>query len=449
MWGGYAMSDKLTRTTFRTSRLLDFLSEKELVAQTGHAVADWPLVVLKELVDNALDACEDAGVRPEIGITVDNSGIAVSDNGPGIPKETVEGVLDFGIRVSNREAYVAPDRGAQGNALKTVVAVPFVLDGSTGAVEIAAGGLTHRVQVEVDRIQQKPVVEHEETPVDGSKGTTVRLVWPDSACSILEAARDRFLQLAEDFTWLNPHLSLDVDWFGEGIQIPATGVGWRKWTPGDPTSPHWYTPEHLGRLVSAYLAHDEERGKNRTVREFVAEFRGLSGTAKQKAVLDATGLSRTNLSALMNGRGLDAKALARLLAAMKERSKPVPPKALGVIGRDHLAARFEAIGSEMESFDYKKMSGETDGLPWVVETAFAWCPQAERRRIVTGVNWSPGIINPFRQLGKAGRSLDTILAQQRATADEPLVLVLHMACPRVAYTDRGKSAVVIPGGEED
>ncbi len=50
---------KLERTTLRTSRLLDFCSEKELIAQTGHQTDAWPLVVLKELVDNALDACED------------------------------------------------------------------------------------------------------------------------------------------------------------------------------------------------------------------------------------------------------------------------------------------------------------------------------------------------------------------------------------------------------
>ena len=57
----------LERTTFRTSRLLEFCSRKELVAQTGHEPDAWPLVVLKELVDNALDACEEAGVAPEIG----------------------------------------------------------------------------------------------------------------------------------------------------------------------------------------------------------------------------------------------------------------------------------------------------------------------------------------------------------------------------------------------
>ena len=99
----------------------------------------------------------------------------------------------------------------------------------------------------------------------------------------------------------------------------------------------------------------------------------------------------------------------------------------------------------MESFQYKKVLGTTDGVPWVIETAFGWCPQAQSRRLVTGVNWSPGIINPFRELGEFGASLDTILSQQRADHDEPVILVLHMACPRVEYTDRGKSAVVVKG----
>ena len=97
----------------------------------------------------------------------------------------------------------------------------------------------------------------------------------------------------------------------------------------------------------------------------------------------------------------------------------------------------------MESFQYRKVAGDTDGVPWIVEAAFAWNPGAETRRLVTGVNWSPGIINPFRALGQFGESLDAILSQQRADMDEPIVLVLHMACPRVEYTDRGKSAVVV------
>ena len=67
------------------------------------------------------------------------------------------------------------------------------------------------------------------------------------------------------------------------------------------------------------------------------------------------------------------------------------------------------------------------------------------RRLITGVNWSPGILNPFRELGAFGTSMDAILEQQMAGPSEPVALLLHLVCPRVEYADRGKSAVVIEG----
>ena len=100
-------SGQLQRVTFRTNRLLDFCSQKELTAQTGHPPAEWPLVIVKELVDNALDACEEAGAAPSIVVTVNEEGIEVADNGPGLPVQTVKGVLDYNVRVSSREAYAS------------------------------------------------------------------------------------------------------------------------------------------------------------------------------------------------------------------------------------------------------------------------------------------------------------------------------------------------------
>src|SRR5262249_52732132 len=141
------------------------------------------------------------------------------------------------------------------------------------------------------------------------------------------------------------------------------------------------------------------------------------------------------------------EAVARLLDAMKANSRKVKPADLGVIGKAHLAERYRALGCAMETFDYKLLKGETDGLPWVVETAFGWCESLRSRRLVSGVNWSPGIITPFRQLGAVGQSLDTVLEQQRAGKDEPVVLVLHMACPLPEFADRGKSSVIIGGGD--
>jgi hypothetical protein len=95
------------RETFRTSRLLDFCSQRELVKQIGHPVDHWALVILKELVDTALDAAEEASTAPTIAIEVADGEITIIvDNGPGIPTETVADVRDVTVRVSPREAYV-------------------------------------------------------------------------------------------------------------------------------------------------------------------------------------------------------------------------------------------------------------------------------------------------------------------------------------------------------
>jgi DNA topoisomerase VI subunit B len=110
------MASLLQRETFSTSRLLDFFSEKELAAQCGHVRRDWPLVVVKELIDNALDAAEDAAIASAIDVVVDQQGIEVRDNGPGSPPDTVKAILDFSVRVSTQSegAFCAAKKAGGG-----------------------------------------------------------------------------------------------------------------------------------------------------------------------------------------------------------------------------------------------------------------------------------------------------------------------------------------------
>jgi DNA topoisomerase VI subunit B len=430
---------------------MDFFSEQALVKQTGHGRDEWPLVVLKELTDNSIDATEEkrpdkSKMPPEVAVRVNGEGVCVTDNGPGISAETVESVKDFAVRVSSREAYISPCRGAQGNALKTIIALPFVLSGQQqeGVVEIAACGKRHQVTVKMNRLRQRPLPAIETADDESVKsGTSVLVRWPQQA-SLLEHAKNRFLPLAEDFAILNPHLTLTVDWFGERYAYRATNTEWKKWTPDKPTSAHWYDPSDFERLVIVYLTEDEEKGRDRPLRDFLGEFKGLASTVLRSNILEELGMSRLGLSALRKGDDIDTEMVCRLLAAMKVTTSLVEPSHLGAIGKKHIRERFEALGCEMESFVYHKDESEEGvTVPWVLEAAFAWHPDLDRRRLVTGVNWSPGIINPFRQLGRCGVSLDSILEGKKAGPDEPIVLLLHVTSPKPIRKDAGKSSIVI------
>ena len=177
----------MQRLAFRTSRLSDFCGVDELTKQCGHAPEEWPLVILKELVDNGLDSCEETDVAPEITIVVSTARgeITVSDNGPGLPADTITDVLDFSVRVSSREAYVSPSRGQQGNALKTILAMAFALDGAEGRTLIHSHGMAREVVFRTDPIRREPkIAPLLLMPSDVKTGTRITLRWPLKASAL-------------------------------------------------------------------------------------------------------------------------------------------------------------------------------------------------------------------------------------------------------------------------
>src|SRR5215831_5049722 len=96
-------SGMMTRSAFVTSRALDFFSEAELTRQFGYGRELWPLVVVKELIDNSLDGCEATETPPEITIALEPDAITVTDNGPGLKAEVIEHSLDYSVRISDKK----------------------------------------------------------------------------------------------------------------------------------------------------------------------------------------------------------------------------------------------------------------------------------------------------------------------------------------------------------
>ncbi len=430
---------ELIRTAFETSRLMEFFTASELSMQMGQNEMLWPVVALKELIDNALDACENSGVAPKIGIEIEGNSMTVTDNAGGIPDAVIRSSLDYSVRVSDKSYYVSPTRGQLGNALKCIYAAPFVLSGQNGHVLIETRGVSYDITITLDRIAQKPVL----TSFQGiaqSNCTKVMVVWPDSASLNIDMfnsyVRKRYnapneREIVTAFAILNPHAEFT---FQNEVWNP-TLPDWAKWKPKNPTSPHWYTTEQLRNLIAANLTVGRNNGHQRTVREFVSEFLGLARSAAQKRVTEAAGLHDALLSSLVKDGDISISLVKQLHLAMCEQSKPINPKQLGIIGKEHMVTRMVAdYGVAAESVRYKRKVGSSPSEPYILEMAFGVYRKecAENcRTLITGLNWSPTMSSPIDEINQA-------LQGMHIDYNDPVCIVLHIAKPHFEFTERGK-----------
>lgn len=446
---------KLTRTTFETSRAAEYFDARELQAQTGQPIERFAAVALKELCDNALDACETAGIAPEIGLHVTTQGaqtqIAIRDNGGGIPPETVRRVLNFNTRTSDKAAYRAPLRGAQGNALKTIVGIPYAL-GVSEPVTITAQGVRHTIRAGIDPAGELRV-EYNQDAAPPSPGTQVCLTLPNDGQDLHPDYWARAVALT------NPHASIRIGVTNDGAEqaksreddstnfyqrTVAFPAKWRKFLPSDPTSAHWYDRPALSRLVFSHIAHARNGGRDMTLREFVRQFRGLSGSAKAKAVCDRL----PQITRLSDFEG-DENALSDLLLILQETAPAPSPHVLGRVGEAHFRHCFDAWFG-VKRFWYAKDTGQDNGIPFVFEAAVA---ETERPgSFFPAINFSPTFEDPL-----AGTHISTSKvsafgiegflnrAHAAPTPDAfygeslPVAVAVHLVCPVLAFLDRGKT----------
>jgi hypothetical protein len=212
---------------------------------------------------------EEADIAPVIKVAITTgksenpTRIIVEDNGPGIPPEIIGGIIDYDIRVSSREAYISPTRGRQGNALKTILPMAYVLGGGIkGGTWIEARGLKHRIPFTVNQIKQEPIVKNISSRSRITNGTRVTVFWPDTYEAEIDA--DQIGDLLKQFVWVNPHLTLQFTVDGKSVlRHEATNPKWTKYRACDATSAHWYSPKQFERYAGALVDRDLEFRKRR------------------------------------------------------------------------------------------------------------------------------------------------------------------------------------------
>ncbi len=253
------------------------ISVSEFFAKNRHLLGfDNPrkalLTTVKEAVDNALDACEEAGILPELWIRLRPTGenryqVDVQDNGPGILKKQIP--LIFGkLLYGSKFHRLRMSRGQQGIGISAAGMYGLLTTGKPVKIlsKISRTKPGHYYAIQIDTKRNEPEIlngrgEGEEIPA-GDRGLQaiekLGIQWADVDHGTLvtielearyQRGRGSVDEYLEQTALANPHVTIHyTDPEGKG-EVAYTRVS--ESLPPEPKEikPHPYGVE-LGRLVA-------------------------------------------------------------------------------------------------------------------------------------------------------------------------------------------------------
>ncbi len=164
------------------------------------------VTAIKEAVDNALDATEEIGVKPNLHVEIQENDdyytVIVEDNGPGITKEEIPNVfgkLLYGSRFHKREQ----NRGQQGIGISAAVLHSQMTSGNPARVTSRSKGenKTQYYELTIDTDTNEPNIRDEkEVDWDKEHGTRIEL---DMSANM--RARTQLINYIKYTATVNPH----------------------------------------------------------------------------------------------------------------------------------------------------------------------------------------------------------------------------------------------------
>ncbi|MFC7233812.1 DNA topoisomerase VI subunit B [Halosegnis marinus] len=177
--GGGTVADELAESQRSISIAEFFEKNKQMLGfdSGGKAL----VTAVKEAVDNALDATEEAGLLPDVYVEIADAGdyyrLVVEDNGPGITREQVPkvfGKLLYGSRFHAREQ----SRGQQGIGISAAVLYSQLTSGKPAKITSKTGAdrPARKFELTIDTDTNEPEVSlDEETTWERPHGTRIEL----------------------------------------------------------------------------------------------------------------------------------------------------------------------------------------------------------------------------------------------------------------------------------
>lgn len=171
------------------------------------------LTSVKEAVDNALDACEEGGILPEIHLELrqldeDRFRMICRDNGPGIVKQQIPNI--FGkLLYGSKFHRLKMSRGQQGIGISAAGMYGLITTGKPVSIISRTGPkkAAHHYKLAIDTKKNKPdIIEDREVEVAWDRGTEIKI----EMVAGFNRGRQSVLEYIEQTAIANPHALI---WF--------------------------------------------------------------------------------------------------------------------------------------------------------------------------------------------------------------------------------------------
>ena len=433
------------------------ISVSEFFAKNRHLLGfDNPrkalLTAIKEAVDNSLDACEEAGLAPDLKVCVRHLAdmrylVSVEDNGPGIVKQQIPNI--FGkLLYGSKFHRLRMSRGQQGIGISAAGMYGLLTTGRSVKITSRTGPRrpAHYYEIQIDTKKNRPeIILDREVDWDAKHGTKVEIE--------LEGRYKKGRQSVDEYLHqtaiANPHVEI-IYATPEGDEVRYERATKELPVPPREIKPHPYGVE-LGVLIKMLKDSDA-----RTVKSFLSrEFSRVSSRVAERLCEKAQIRASTRPSRI-------ARHEADKLYAAIQQTKIMAPSTdcVSPIGQELLQ---KGLAHVMQADLYAATTRPPAvyrGNPFQVEAALAYGhPEAQREaeddaqskngelmRVLRFANRVPLLYQQsacaiYRSVLETNwRSYG--LAQGRgALPTGPVVVVVHLASVWVPFTSESKEAV--------
>ena len=444
------------------------ISVSEFFAKNRHLLGfDNPrkalLTTIKEAVDNALDACEEAGILPIVEVWVEpvndtHFRVTVQDNGPGIVKKQIPNI--FGkLLYGSKFHRLRMSRGQQGIGISAAGMYGVLTTGAAVKITSRTGprANAHYYELQIDTRRNRPDVGRDDVVEwDAPHGTRVQIE--------LEARYQRGRQSVDDYLQqtaiANPHVTLRYHAPDGRDDVYQAAV---KELPPIPKAirPHPYGIE-LGVLLK--MLSDS---KARTTQKFLtSEFSRVSPRVAKEVLERAECRPQARPSRLGN------EAATRIYQAIQDTKIMAPATDCVVpIGAEKLIAGLRHVVSAAFYEATSRSPAVYRGNPFIIEAALAYgrpekdddgdapasatSPPAKRdngdgeKQLAKIIRFANRVPLQYQQSACATyKSVVGLnwrgygLTQGRgALPSGPLTIVVHMASVWVPFTSESKEAI--------